>query len=416
MARPSRALARRAKRLLGYWRSETRTLRQGLVALVLSTAASFVAGLTLGSITGTLNALPGLLVLIPASVGMRGTIFGAIGARLGTGIHAGLFEATLRKPGLLRQNVEVGILSSFLSSAYLAVMAKLVAAAFGENTISVWDLLTISVVGGVLASAAILFVTVRLAVLSFKRGWDLDTVSTPMVTAIGDMVTLPALFLATFITGNDTANAVIATLSVGAAIFALAVAVTRSPKATKRILVEMIPVITLVPLLDIFAGALLEERRPVLETIPGVLMMIPPFVSQAGALGGILSSRLTSKLQLGVITARGRPQPPAIVDGSLVVGFGIAVFALIGGVAWVLSEITGLGHPGAAAMIGGTLLAGAMTLPITLGAGYYVAVLSSRAGLNPDNHGVPMITSLMDLAGVGCILLAMSVSGVTIHG
>jgi len=71
------AFPRRARSLWGYLRAERRTLRQGLVALVLSTLASFVAGLTLGSITGTLNLLPGLLVLIPASVGMRGTIFGA---------------------------------------------------------------------------------------------------------------------------------------------------------------------------------------------------------------------------------------------------------------------------------------------------------------------------------------------------
>ena len=55
------AFPRRARRLFGYWRAERRTLRQGLVALVLSTAASFVAGLTLGHITGTLDALPGLL-------------------------------------------------------------------------------------------------------------------------------------------------------------------------------------------------------------------------------------------------------------------------------------------------------------------------------------------------------------------
>jgi len=65
------AFPRRARSLWGYLRAERRTLRQGLVALVLSTLASFVAGLTLGSITGTLNLLPGLLVLIPASVGMR---------------------------------------------------------------------------------------------------------------------------------------------------------------------------------------------------------------------------------------------------------------------------------------------------------------------------------------------------------
>ena len=89
---PRRALARRAARLLGYWRSETRTIRQGLVALALSTAAGFVAGLILAHLTDTLAALPGLLILIPAAVGMKGTIFGAIGARLGTASAAGMLD------------------------------------------------------------------------------------------------------------------------------------------------------------------------------------------------------------------------------------------------------------------------------------------------------------------------------------
>ena len=80
------------------------------------------------------------------------------------------------------------------------------ASAFGEPTISFWDLVTISVVGGVLGSVLILVVTVGLAVLSYRRGWDLDAVSTPMVTALGDMATLPALFLATFLVRNDAAE------------------------------------------------------------------------------------------------------------------------------------------------------------------------------------------------------------------
>ena len=61
------ALPRRARRLWAYWRAEQRTLRQGLVALALSTLAGFVAGLTLAHITGTLQELPGLIVLIPAA-------------------------------------------------------------------------------------------------------------------------------------------------------------------------------------------------------------------------------------------------------------------------------------------------------------------------------------------------------------
>ena len=68
---PRRALARRTQRLFGYWRSETRTIRQGLVALVLSTAAGFVAGLTLSHLTGPLSEFNGLLPLICETGGIR---------------------------------------------------------------------------------------------------------------------------------------------------------------------------------------------------------------------------------------------------------------------------------------------------------------------------------------------------------
>jgi mgtE-like transporter len=410
-AAPAR-LARRARRLLGYWRSERRTLRQGTVALGLSTCAGFVAGLVLGSITGTLEKLPGLLVLIPAAVGMRGTIFGAMGARFGTGVASGLFEPTLRRGSLMRRNVVVGILSSLLSSFYLAAVAKLVASAFGRGAvISFWDLVTISVIGGVLASAIALLVTVGLAVLSFRKGWDLDAVSTPMVTAIGDMVTLPCLFLASLLVGNDTLNAITAgfcTVAAGAALYAS----FRVELPIRRILLEMLAVVALSPLLDIFAGALLQAHSGELQAVPAVLILIPPFVSQAGALGGILSSRLSSKLQLGVITPKGRPEIPAIVDGGIVVVLGVAVFTAIGAVSWALSTLTAGADPGAAALIGATLLAGALVLPVTLVVGYYVAVLTSRFGIDPDNQGVPIITSLLDLAGVAAILLAMRTSGV----
>ena len=412
------AFPRRARSLWAYWRAEQRTLRQGLVALVLSTFAGFVAGLTLSHISETLTLLPGLLVLIPAAVGMRGTIFGAIGARLGTSTHAGLFEATLRRTSVLGQNIEVGILTTLSSSLYLAALARLMMAALSPTrpSISFWDLVTISVVGGALGSIIILAVTIALSLLSHRRGWDLDAVSTPMVTALGDMATLPTLFLATFIVRNDAANTVVATICAAAGVYAAIKGFTTRNTAVRRIVLEMTGVILLTPLLDILAGGLLQAREPALAFVPALYLLIPPFVSQAGALGGILSSRLTSKLQLGVITARGRPEAPALIDASLILAFGLVVFTLIGVVTVGLSNLTGLAHPGASTVIAGTLLAGVMALPITMVVAYYLAILTTRFGLDPDNQGVPIITSLMDLVGVACVLFAMSLLGVALHG
>jgi mgtE-like transporter len=413
--RASRLVPRPARRLYRSWRSERRTLRQGLVALTLSTAASFVAGLTLAAITGTLSEIPGLIVLIPAAVGMRGTIFGAIGARLGTASAAGTFEANLRPGGVLAQNVEVAFITTFTSSLWLAGLAKLASAAFGASS-SFWDLVTISVVGGFLGSVLILLVTLGLSVASYRRGYDLDSVATPMVTALGDMGTLPLLFLATFLVHNDVVNAIVAGLCVAVCVAAVVrIVVTRDPQV-RRIVLEMTAVILLTPLLDIAAGALLQAKQPALERLAGLYIIIPPFVSQAGALGGILSSRLSSKLQLGVISPRGLPERPALVDASIVVVLGIAIFAVIGTVGLGLADLFGRAHPGGATMVSGTLLAGILVMPLILVVGYYVAVLTSRVGLDPDNHSVPIITSVMDLAGVVAILLAMSLSGAAIHG
>jgi mgtE-like transporter len=409
------AFSRHARLLKASWRSERRTLRQGLVALTLSTAAGFLAGLTLAHITGRLERLPGLLVLIPAAVGMRGTIFGAMGARLGTASAAGLFTPTLKHDGILYRNSYVSVVTTFSSALWLAILAKLMTAAFGHASISIWSLVTISAVGGVLSSAVVLLVTVGLATLSFRRGWDLDAVSTPMVTALSDMVTLPALFVASFLLENTTVNAVASALCLAVSLVVMAHAsITRVP-GVRRIIGEMAAVIILTPILDILAGALLQARSADLLASPAVLLMVPPFVSQAGALGGILSSRVGSKLQIGVVRPRGWPEPPALLDAALVAGAGIMVFALIGGVGFGLAALTDLHHPGIGVMIGGTLLAGVMTLPVMIGVSYELAVLTTRFRLDPDDHGVPIITSVMDLVGVTVFLLTMTLLGVGVR-
>jgi mgtE-like transporter len=402
-------------RLIGYWRAERRTLRHGLVALLLSTVASFVAGVILGAMTGTLQRLPGLFILIPASVGMRGVISGTTGARLGTSIAAGLFDVSFRRGGVLRDNAVIAVVLTLVSSVYVAILARAAASVFGEPTIPFVDLVTISVVGGAIGTAIVLTATVALAVTSFRRGWDLDTVATPMITAVGDMVTLPALLAAAVLVEIDSARIAIATACLGATVAALFVAM-RSERRIRRVLVEMVAVLVIVPVLDVLAGTLLEAQSARLLAYPALLILIPPFISQAGALGGILSSRLSSKLAVGVITPRGRPERPALIDAAIVVAYALTIFAFIGALGFGLGALLGKDAPAIGAMVGGTLVAGLIVLPILVGLGYYLAVGTTRFGLDPDNLSIPLITGVMDLAGIAAVLLAMSLSRVNLHG
>src|SRR6266542_215176 len=408
---------RRARRLWDYLRSERRTLRQGFVALLVSTGAALVAGVTLSSISKTLQALPGLIILIPAANGMRGTIFGAIGARIGTSIHAGVFDVTRERGGLLYQNVFVAIVTTFSSSLYLAVLAKFSALAFGLRSISFLEFVTISVVGGVLGSAFILGLTTAISIISYRRGYDLDTVSTPIVTAAVDMTTIPSLFLATFLVRIGWLNAAVAGTMIAVSLYATVRGALTDLALARRIQVEMAAAIAFTPLLDILAGTAVESKLDRFVALPGLLVIVPPLVSNAGALGGILSSRISSKVHMGLVSPTSWPESLAFLDAGLVMVSGIFAFTLTGALAFAYSAAAHSAHPGIAVMIGGTLLTGVLATMVSIVVSYYVAIFTTRFGWDPDNQSVPIITSVMDLVGVGLfIFVVLSVFGVGAHG
>jgi mgtE-like transporter len=398
--------------VLRYWSAERRTLRHGFTALVVSSMGDLAAGLTLGSITGTLERLPGLLVLVPAAIGMRGNIFGALGSRLGTSIHVGVFEPTRRRSGVLGQNVIASGVLTLVVSAILAILARVASEAFGVPSISVWDLLVISVVGGVLSSLVVGTFTVGIAIASHRRSWDLDSVAAPLVTAAGDVATVPALFAASFLVGLRWVTPVIAAACLLASVSALAWSAVAALPIARRIVLESLPVLVAAGSVDVLAGLLIEGRVEHFLRYPALLVLIPPFLEDAGALGGILSARLSSRLHLGILRPRGWPESRAVLDFTIIGLFALWVFPLVGISADVVSGIFGLASPGALTVVGITLFGGLLATAFAIAVAYYAAVATMRLGLDPDNHGLPIITSSMDFLGVLCLVAALRVFGV----
>ena len=111
-------------RVFGYLTEEKESLRQGFAALFVSSVGELVAGIVLAGIAGTLEELVGLAVLIPAAIGMRGAIFGAMGSRLSTSIQTGLFSFSLRR-GVLAEYVQAAAVLLGTTPAELATAWKL---------------------------------------------------------------------------------------------------------------------------------------------------------------------------------------------------------------------------------------------------------------------------------------------------
>ena len=411
MLRSWRAVVARFRALL---RSDAAGVRAGFVALLLSSGGDLLAGLTLGSITGTLEALPGLLVLVPAAIGMRGNVFGALGSRLGTAVHTGTFRMSRRKDTLVGQNLVASLALSLSISLVLAVLAKTISVAFGlEHTISIADFVVISVIGGFLSSIVVMGITVGVATLSVRRSWDLDNVASPIVTAAGDMVTLPALFLATYLVGVAWVTPVIATLCAIVAVLALVASVRSRAPIVRRIVRESLPVLALAGAVDVVAGLTIEKRFGSFLVYPALLVLVPPFLEDSGALGGILSARVATKLHLGTLVP-GRGSLRAVGEDILLVAmYAVPVFFLLGVSADIASAAAGLRSPGSLEMIAVSMLAGVVATTFAVLVGFYGAVAAHRLGLDPDNHGIPIVTSSLDLLGAVALILAIVALGLT---
>ncbi len=164
--------------------------------------------------------------------------------------------------------------------------------------------------------------------------------------------------------------------------------------------------------IDVVAGLTIEKRLESFLLFPGLLVLVPPFLEDTGALGGILSSRLSSKLHLGVLSPANVPPRPARRDFALTVLYAGPVFVLVALLSEVAATLVALATPGVWRMLGISLIGGFLATGFALGVAYYGAVAAFRLGLDPDNHGIPLMTSSMDLVGAFSLILAIAVLGV----
>lgn len=382
--------------------------RQSLVALGLSTLTSLAAGVTLGAITGTLERLPGLLVLVPASIGMRGNIFGALGSRLSTAIHTGTFGLSRRRDTVVGQNVLAAVVLTTVTAVVLAGIAKAVAVALGlAESIPVLELVVISVVGAVLSSVVVLAFTLALAAGSVRYGWDLDNVNAPLVASVGDVVGLPSLWLASLLVGLGVFTDLLGAVLVAVSVVVLVAGVRSRLELLARVLRESVPILCVAALISVVAGIAIERRLSTFAALPALLVLLPGHLSTAGALGGVLANRLSSKIHLGVVRVAAVPGREARADIAFVILLAVPVFALNAAVAEVAARLIGVASPGLVLLVAASLVGGLLAVAFAVLIAYYGTLTAVRLGLDPDTYGVPMVTSSIDLVGAFSLILAI---------
>jgi mgtE-like transporter len=403
---------------------DRRDIKESLFALSLVTVGNLVTGFVLGYSSAKLGIFPALILLIPASVGLRGNIYASLGSRLSSYLHTGRispsFDLLPEYTENLASSTFLLMIFSILSSVFAAAMANFMGLdTFMGEKISILslalDLMTISVLAGVFSALLMIPATFFLAIGSFRYGWNPDNITAPFITLLGDMITLPILFLSAEVVLVSSFELrvfifsilLILTIFLGFISFYSPLKAGFKEKISRRIVRESFWILLICITIDLFAGSVIGTRIESFVVIAGLLTIIPSFLEDGGAIGGILSSRFSSLLHLGILKPSLKPPREVIRVFGMFHLIGFFIFTLIGLLAQALNLAVGIETIETARIVAVTVFAGqVLLLPLNLMA-YYFSILSFRKGLDPDNVGIPLITSTMDLIGTICLISAL---------
>ncbi len=164
-------------------------VKQSLPLLILCGFGAILTGGTLSGMTRVLESIPGLIVVIPGVIAMRGNISTALGSRIGSAYHLGLIDADNLWSEDLKQNIFGSLILSVLVSIVIGVLAY-----FTSLLLNVYpnplELILIVLLGGVSSAIILTALTIIIVYIVFKKGYDPDNITGPALATIGDIITM----------------------------------------------------------------------------------------------------------------------------------------------------------------------------------------------------------------------------------
>jgi mgtE-like transporter len=381
-----------------FFKDSSSTIKESIIALLFCSVGGLFAGIILGNMTYFLEAFPGLMVLIPGAIGMRGNIFGALGSRLGSNLHIGTLSPEFKRSKILSENILSSLVLTVILSVFLAFLAKGVCILFNFESMSLFDFTLISVFAGVISSIVMLPLTMFISLKSFENGLDPDNVSTPIIAAFGDLFTLPSIILAIFLVtlfSDVILKYILFTIVILFAILGFHYG-TNASDEMRRIIMQSTPVLLISSALGISAGGFLNSSIDTLIDNPSLLTLIPLFSGGSGNLVSILGARFSSALHAGLIQPILKPEKITVRNFLIIIILAIIIYPTIG----FLAELSALTFGGVGLGFFRTIsistISGMILISIMLLLVFYISTLSYKKGLDPDNIIIPISTSTTD--------------------
>jgi mgtE-like transporter len=369
-----------------------------LPALILCLLLDFVAGGVLGKFfEKIMESYPIILIILPGLMGLRGNIFGAMASRLTTMLHLGEMEPKIRDERAFK-NIFLSIILSLLPVLILWLVGLLKVGRISDALF----ILLIVIVSTIFATLLLGYSTVLATVIPYRRGVDPDTVAAPLVTSVGDLVTVP--FLIFFILLYENSSSLFYLFSfIALGILILMFIRTKMGEEDWKVFREVIGIIGILSIVSSISGGMLEHYSKVIYASVLFSVLYPPIADSTGNYGSIIGAKTSTRIHLGEIEGFMDGETLLDIIMYFLTGFLIALlmnFIGIFVVSLTLGKSVGILLP--------FILLYPFLLLFNMLLAYYLARAFTKLGVDPDNTTVPTITTLGDVTSVIFIVLLAS--------
>jgi mgtE-like transporter len=185
-------------------------IRQSLLAITIATLISSGGGLLLRSVEQRLLEVSALLILLPALMDMAGDFGCIIASRLSTAIYLGEIEVntsyirtikSIRRNDRMRDFVSVVLVVAFLSSLYLGLATVTLSWLTRGPPQPLGKIVGVAVLGGGCLIGVVLVTSLAVGILARHKNLDLDNITIPIVTAVGDVGGIASLLFISKLVG-----------------------------------------------------------------------------------------------------------------------------------------------------------------------------------------------------------------------
>lgn len=365
-------------------------LRVIVPVLYLCLIFDVVAGLSLGTnFDRFIENYPYLLIILPGLMGLRGNVFGAMASRLSTALYLGSSEANFRD----RYVATNSLFSVWLATMPVLILLFIASIKYPDAT-AISTAIQIGISSSVISAIVLSLCTTAVVIIAFRKAIDPDSISAPLITSVADLITIPSIIFLILL--FEIQISWILALFMG---FILLICVFFSIKEKRnwRIYKESLAIVCSLALIQSLTGNILEEFSEVIYLSFFISFAYPAIIDQFGNYSSIVVARTSTKLHLGEIDGFNVKKVMRDIKHIMITTPFIFPFISIVPLLVAYAYFGSIDFNALTFTI--FFLSFLLVVFLLLLFSFYVSVLLNMAKIDPDNGGIPLITTIADVIG-----------------